>query len=144
MTSTKLGFQEQKSYRLWCNHGFTTSFLLLFNWEEKIFITATINIHTTDFSTCCSCSQAKFSQLYPVQPLVKKQCTYKIVQIPYSGQFDFSRYLTDNQDRQILITQCRCAHGYRGSGLLQWQSFDTENNNYCNRKALCFWMRKVM
>lgn len=110
--------------------------------KRKIFITATINTHTTDFSTCCSCSQAKFSRLYPVQPLVKKQCTYKIVQIPYSRQFHFSRYLTDNQwDRQILITQCRCVHGYRGNGLLQWQSFDTENNNYCNRKALCFWMR---
>lgn len=48
----------------------------------KIFITATINIHVTDFSTCYPSSQAKFSLLYPVQPLVKKQYTHKTVQIP--------------------------------------------------------------
>lgn len=60
----------------------------------EIFITATINIHATDFSTCCPCSQAKFSLLYPVQPLVKKQYTYKTVQIPYSGQLYWSRHLT--------------------------------------------------
>lgn len=52
------------------------------NRKGKIFVTATINTHATDFSTCCPCSQAKFSLQYPVQPLVKKQYTHKIMQIP--------------------------------------------------------------
>jgi len=70
--------------------------IFFLNRKGKIFITATINIHVTDFSTC-PCSQAKFSLLYPVQPLVKKQYTLKIVANPTAGNYTYPGTLQDKQ-----------------------------------------------
>lgn len=98
----------------WLHH------IIFFKREGKIFITATINIHATDFSTCCPCSQAKFSLLYPVQPLVKKQYTHKIVQIPQQAIILIQvPYKITSWTGRLSFSECRYVHGYRGSGLLQ-------------------------